>query len=96
MGEMIIKTDDLHKHYKMSGFEVCALNGVNLEIEKGEFVALTGVSGSGKSTLLNVLGCLGVTGTDRSEFSGCLRDSAAATETGGTELGILIVGYLKG
>lgn len=58
MSEIIIKTKNLHKHYKMSEFEVKALDSVSIQINKGEYVALTGASGSGKSTLLNVLGCL--------------------------------------
>lgn len=54
----IIKLKNIHKIYKMSNVEVNALQGVNLEIESGEFIALVGPSGSGKSTLMNILGCL--------------------------------------
>ncbi|MCK4651418.1 ABC transporter ATP-binding protein [Candidatus Babeliales bacterium] len=54
----LLKTKDLTKTYKMGETEVVALNKINLEIQKGEFVAITGSSGSGKSTLMHLLGCL--------------------------------------
>lgn len=55
---MSIKAIDLHKHYNIGGTEVKALDGVSLDILRGEYVTVTGVSGSGKSTLMNILGCL--------------------------------------
>ncbi len=53
--EPFITTIDLHKVFRMGQERVHALNGVNLTIDKGEFVAILGTSGSGKSTLLNML-----------------------------------------
>ncbi len=55
---IIIKTDSLFKQYGEDETKVMALDNVNMEIRRGEFVAVTGESGSGKTTLLNVIGSL--------------------------------------
>jgi putative ABC transport system ATP-binding protein len=55
---IVIRTYDLRKSYLMGDQEIHAVNGVDLEIKKGEYVAIMGPSGSGKSTLMNLIGCL--------------------------------------
>lgn len=57
-GEALIVCDNLVKIYKMADLEVVALQGLDLIVEEGEFIAIVGASGSGKSTLLNILGGL--------------------------------------
>lgn len=52
----ILKCDNIRKVYGSGDNQVAALNGINLSVEKGEFVAIIGASGSGKSTLLHILG----------------------------------------
>ncbi len=54
----VIRVQDLQKIYRMGDVEVPALRGINLTIERGEFVAVMGSSGSGKSTFMNIIGCL--------------------------------------
>ena len=55
---MTIQLSGIKKIYQIGDQEVAALNGIDLDIKKGEFAALMGPSGSGKSTLMNILGCL--------------------------------------
>jgi putative ABC transport system ATP-binding protein len=55
---VVIRTEALAKVYQMGAEEVHALCGIDVEIRKGEYVAIMGPSGSGKSTLMNLIGCL--------------------------------------
>jgi putative ABC transport system ATP-binding protein len=57
-GESVISLKNVHKIYRTGDIEVHALQGVSLEVRRGEFVAVMGPSGSGKSTMMNIIGCL--------------------------------------
>ena len=55
---MIINTKNLIRSFTMGNEKVDALKGINLSVEKGEFISIMGPSGSGKTTLMNIIGCL--------------------------------------
>ena len=57
-GLPIVEVSNVRKSYLLGSLEVPVLSGINLKIEKGEFLAIMGPSGSGKSTLMNLIGCL--------------------------------------
>jgi len=77
----VITVKNLTKVYKMGDIEVRALRGVSLEIEHGEFVAVTGPSGSGKSTFMHIAGCL-----DRPTGGEYILDGADVSKTSKDEL----------
>ena len=54
----LVELKDIHKSFKLGSESIEILHGINLTVEKGEFVAMMGPSGSGKSTTMNILGCL--------------------------------------
>ena len=56
--DIIAEFVDVHRHYKMGENIVRALNGVSMQVRKGDYLTIMGRSGSGKSTMLNLLGCL--------------------------------------
>ncbi|MFT4305145.1 MAG: ABC transporter ATP-binding protein [Candidatus Woesearchaeota archaeon] len=58
--EVILRLENVSKIYKMGEIQVPALKDINLEIKKGDFIAVVGASGSGKSTMMNLMGCLDI------------------------------------
>ncbi len=73
--EVIIRLCGLTKHYQMGRSVVKALDGVDLQVKRGEFVAITGASGSGKSTMMHIIGCLDRPGKGTYELNGELVSS---------------------
>jgi ABC-type lipoprotein export system ATPase subunit len=78
--QALIVCDNLVKIYKVADLEVVALQGLDLLIEAGEFVALIGASGSGKSTLLNILGGLDVPSAGRAIVAGYQLDQLSTAD----------------
>ena len=67
---MIIKTQELTKEYDVGSQKVKALDGINLSVEKGEFISIMGPSGSGKTALMNIIGCLDTPTDGTYQFEG--------------------------
>lgn len=76
----MIRVSSLTKHYRMGDSVVRALDGVDLDIERGEYVAITGPSGSGKSTIMHLLGCLDRPTAGSFEFDGRMIGRASDRE----------------
>jgi putative ABC transport system ATP-binding protein len=69
---MIINVKEIKKSYTVGTQEVNALRGINLSVEKGEFISIMGPSGSGKTTLMNIIGCLDTPSSGEYELNGSL------------------------
>jgi putative ABC transport system ATP-binding protein len=91
-GEPIIQVQELTKTYHVGDVEVNALRGIDLEIARGEFVAIVGASGSGKSTLFHILGGLTPPSSGRVLIAG--KDLARMTNADRTELRKRTVGFV--
>jgi putative ABC transport system ATP-binding protein len=70
-GSAQIVARDLVKIYRLGGGEIGALQGINVEVERGEYLAVTGPSGSGKSTFMNLIGALDTPTSGSLEVEGC-------------------------
>jgi putative ABC transport system ATP-binding protein len=88
----IIEIRDLHKTYRLGDVDVRALRGVNLFVERGEFLAVVGPSGSGKSTLFHILGGLTPPTSGTVHING--QDLMALSDAGRTALRRFTVGFV--
>src|SRR4029453_689306 len=92
----VIAVKNLVKTYQVGEVEVRALRGVNLEVERGEFLAVTGPSGSGKSTFMHIIGCLdrprsGPHFLDSQDVSRMSKDALAAVRN--KKIGFVFQGF---
>ena len=78
---MVIRLENITKHYRVGPERILALDGVDLSVDRNEYVAVMGTSGSGKSTLMNILGCL-----DRPTGGTYELDGKVTTRMGGAAL----------
>ncbi|MDD4099651.1 MAG: ABC transporter ATP-binding protein [Candidatus Cloacimonetes bacterium] len=81
MSGTLLQTEALAKTYQMGDIHVHALRGVNLQVQRGEFIAIMGASGSGKTTFMNLLGCL-----DKASTGSYILDGIAVHEMSDEEL----------
>src|SRR5438128_2626188 len=92
MQDLLVICDNLIKIYKVDDLEVVALQGLDLEVARGEMIAIVGASGSGKSTLLNILGGLDTPSAGRAIVAG--HDLTRLSEQQRTRYRSLIVGHV--
>jgi putative ABC transport system ATP-binding protein len=91
-GAPIIRVENLFKTYRVGEVDIHALNGVSLQIARGEFVSIVGTSGSGKSTLFNILGGLTPPTSGSVAING--RDLSSMTNAQRTDLRKRTVGFV--
>ncbi|OYW65634.1 MAG: hypothetical protein B7Y26_01840 [Hydrogenophilales bacterium 16-64-46] len=91
-GVTVVQADTVSKTYALGNQTVQALNGVSVEIARGEFMALAGPSGSGKSTLLNLIGCLDTPSAGRIMIEG--QDIAGKTADELADLRLNTLGFV--
>jgi len=92
MSDIIIETRELSKTFRVGSQEITALDRLDLQIKKGEFVGIMGPSGSGKTTLLNLLGCLDQLTSGSIIFEG--RDIAGLSERDLDDLRLKRMGFI--
>jgi putative ABC transport system ATP-binding protein len=88
----IIETHDLRKVYRVGEVDVQALRGVDLSVQRGEFISIVGPSGSGKSTLFHIIGALTPPTSGKVTVDG--QDLASMTDAGRTQLRKRTVGFV--
>ncbi len=88
----VIRTQGLTKIFHMGKVAVPALNGIDLSVERGEFVAIMGSSGSGKSTLLNLIGMLDAPTAGKVFIDGC--DVSSLQESARAEIRLRRIGFV--
>ncbi|MBQ9980356.1 MAG: ABC transporter ATP-binding protein [Oscillospiraceae bacterium] len=88
----MIRLTDIYKIYHIAENEVRALDGVTLNISKGEFVAIVGQSGSGKSTMMNIIGCLDTPTSGTYFLNG--RDVSTLTDDEQSEIRSHMLGFV--
>jgi putative ABC transport system ATP-binding protein len=90
--QAIVSIREVVKEYHLGATVVAALQGVSLEVNRGEFLSIAGPSGSGKTTLLNLIGCVDTATRGVVEVAG--RDTAKLTERELTDLRLNTIGFI--